>query len=114
MAMSDRGSGNKGDSLWSCASDSGKWELEVSWPSGEETVQMVVPLLFIPYLVSSENGLSSPVCLGTVSPTHRPREDRPGAKTDTYISIFSTCQPENHLLLLPLSPAATAYFYSDL
>lgn len=67
-----------------------------------------------PYLVSSENGLSSPVCLGTVSPAHRPREDRPGAKTDTYISIFSTCQPENHLLLLLLSPDATAYSFSHL
>lgn len=67
-----------------------------------------------PYLDSSENGLSSPVCLGTVSLAHRPREDSLGAKTDTYNSIFSTCQPENHLLLLPLSPAATAYSYSDL
>lgn len=67
-----------------------------------------------PHLVRDASGLSGPGCWGTVSLAHRLREDRLGAKIDTYISIFSTCQPENHLLLLPFSPAATAYACSDL
>lgn len=75
---------------------------------------MVVSLLFASYLVSSESGPSGPGSWGTVSLTHRPREGRLGAKSDTGVSIFSICQPENHLLLLPFSPAATVRARSDL
>lgn len=75
---------------------------------------MVVSLLFASYLVSSESGPSGPGSWGTISLTHRPREGRLGAKSDTGISIFSICQPENHLLLLPFSLAATVRARSDL
>lgn len=64
----------------------------------------MVSLLFASYLVSSESG---PGKWGTVSLAHRPREGRLGAKSDTCVSIFSICQPESHLPLLPFSSAAT-------
>lgn len=86
----------------------GNWDLEVSHLPNEDSVcAMVVSLLFASYLVSSKSGPSGPGRWGTVSLAHRPREGRLGAKSDTCVSIFSACQPENHLLLLPFSPAAT-------
>lgn len=72
---------------------------------------LVVSLLFASYLVSSESG---PGGWGTVSLAHRPREDRIWGNSDSCISIFSTCQPENHLLLLPFSSAATVRALGDL
>ena len=71
----------------------------------------MVSLLFASYLVSSESG---PGSWGTLSLARRPREDRLGANSDTCISIFSICQPEDHLLLLLFSSAATVCVHSDL
>lgn len=89
-------------------------DLEVSHPPNEDSVcAMVVSLLFASYLVSSKSGLSGPGRWETVSLAHRPREGRLGAKSDTCFSIFSACQPENHLLLLPFSPAATVRAHND-
>lgn len=51
MALSDRGPGNEGDLLWSCAPDRGtQWQMGAGGiiALSEETVQTVVPLLFIP------------------------------------------------------------------
>lgn len=81
--------------LWICVSEAhdGNWDLDVSHPPNEDGVcAMVVSLLFASYLVSSKSGPSGPGRWGTVSLAHRPREGRLGAKSDTYISIFSTCQ----------------------
>lgn len=83
-------------------------------PQMRTVCAMVVLLLFASYLVSSESGPSGAGRWGTVSLAHRPREGRLGAKSETCISIFSTCQLENYLLLIPFSPAATVRAHSDL
>lgn len=62
-----------------------------------------------PYLVSS--GPSGSGCGGTVplARAHRSREGRLGGEAASFLdSIFSTCQPENHLLPLPFSLSGAA------